>query len=84
MFWLDEELGAQVVLILVLGLVLLVVVVMEVVYQVYLDGVITVVDSKNCLVQMAGGRDPGESGGLNDWLRQVPGPGLEHFFKLTP
>ena len=33
MFWLDEELGAQVVLILVLGLVLLVVVVMEVVYQ---------------------------------------------------
>jgi len=49
MFWLDEELGAQV----------------------YLDGVITVVDSKNCLVQMAGGRDPAETGGLNDWLRQV-------------
>ena len=45
---------------------------------------ITVVDSKNCLVQMAGGRDPGESGGLNDWLRQVPRLGLGHFIKLTP
>jgi G3E family GTPase len=49
MFWLDEELGAQV----------------------YLDGVVTVVDSKHCLAQMTGARDPKEGGGLNDWLRQV-------------
>jgi len=49
MFWLDEELGAQV----------------------YLDGVVTVVDSKNCLTQMKGGGDPNASGGLSDWLRQV-------------
>ena len=39
--------------------------------QVYLDGVVTVVDSKNCLTQMKGGGDPNASGGLSDWLRQV-------------
>ena len=37
----------------------------------YLDGVVTVVDSKNCLTQMKGGGDPNASGGLSDWLRQV-------------
>ena len=41
------------------------------VHQVYLDGVVTVVDSKNCLTQMKGGGDPNASGGLSDWLRQV-------------
>merc|ERR1719167_441991 len=49
MFWLDEELGADV----------------------YLDGVVTVVDSKHCLKQMTSQRDPKEGGGLNEWLRQV-------------
>jgi len=49
MFWLDDELGAQV----------------------YLDGVVTVVDSKHCLTQMTAKRDPKEGAGLNDWLRQV-------------
>ena len=39
--------------------------------KVYLDGVVTVVDSKNCLTQMKGGGDPNASGGLSDWLRQV-------------
>ena len=39
--------------------------------QVYLDGVVTVVDSKNCLTQMKGSGDPNASGGLSDWLRQV-------------
>jgi len=46
MFWLDEELGADV----------------------YLDGVITVVDSKHCLTQMKETRD---NGAINEWLRQV-------------
>ena len=41
------------------------------VHQVYLDGVVTVVDSKNCLTQMKGSGDPNASGGLSDWLRQV-------------
>jgi len=49
MFWLDDELGAQV----------------------YLDGVVTVVDSKHCLAQMTAKKDPSEAGGLNEWLRQV-------------
>jgi len=46
MFWLDEELGADV----------------------YLDGVVTVVDSKHCLDQM---KEEREGGVLNEWLRQV-------------
>ena len=46
MFWLDEEIGADV----------------------FLDGVITVVDSKHCLQQMKETRD---NGALNEWLRQV-------------
>ena len=46
MFWLDDELGADV----------------------YLDGVVTVVDSKHCLQQMKETRD---NGALNEWLRQV-------------
>ena len=46
MFWLDEELGADV----------------------YLDGVVTVVDSKHCLKQM---REQRPEGVLNEWLRQV-------------
>ena len=46
MFWLDEELGADV----------------------YLDGVVTVVDSKHCLDQM---KEVREGGALNEWLRQV-------------
>ena len=46
MFWLDEELGADV----------------------YLDGVVTVVDSKHCLQQM---REERPGGVLNEWLRQV-------------
>ena len=46
MFWLDEELGADV----------------------FLDGVITVVDSKHCLQQM---KETRENGALNEWLRQV-------------
>ena len=46
MFWLDDELGADV----------------------YLDGVVTVVDSKHCLTQMKESR---EDGVLNEWLRQV-------------
>ena len=43
----------------------------DLVPKVYLDGVVTVVDSKNCLTQMKGGGDPNASGGLSDWLRQV-------------
>ena len=46
-------------------------IVYSLVHQVYLDGVVTVVDSKNCLTQMKGGGDPNASGGLSDWLRQV-------------
>jgi len=46
MFWLDEELGADV----------------------YLDGVVTVVDSKHCMDQM---KEEREDGALNEWLRQV-------------
>jgi len=46
MFWLDEELGADV----------------------YLDGVVTVVDSKHCMEQM---KEVREGGALNEWLRQV-------------
>jgi len=46
MFWLDEELGADV----------------------YLDGVVTVVDSKHCMEQM---KEEREGGALNEWLRQV-------------
>lgn len=49
MFWLDEELGADV----------------------YLDGVVTVVDSKHCVTQMTAQMDPNAGGGLNEWLRQV-------------
>ena len=73
MFWLDEELGAQVgspfplpeqIDDFCINVNLLV-------HQVYLDGVVTVVDSKNCLTQMKGGGDPNASGGLSDWLRQV-------------
>ena len=36
--------------------------------DVYLDGVITVVDSKHCLTQMKETRD---NGAINEWLRQV-------------
>jgi len=39
--------------------------------QIYLDGVVTVVDSKHCLTQMTAKKDPNEAGGLNEWLRQV-------------
>jgi len=46
MFWLDDELGADV----------------------YLDGVVTVVDSKHCMEQM---NEVREGGALNEWLRQV-------------
>jgi len=46
MFWLDEELGADV----------------------YLDGVVTVVDSKHCMEQM---KEVKEGGAMNEWLRQV-------------
>ena len=46
MFWLDDELGADV----------------------YLDGVVTVVDSKHCFTQM---RETRDNGALNEWLRQV-------------
>ena len=46
MFWLDEELGADV----------------------YLDGVVTVIDSKHCLQQM---REERPGGVLNEWTRQV-------------
>ena len=70
MFWLDEELGAQVDPCFPL-LEQIVTIVYSLVHQVYLDGVVTVVDSKNCLTQMKGGGDPNASGGLSDWLRQV-------------
>ena len=46
MFWLDEELGADI----------------------YLDGVVTVVDAKHFAQQMVEKR---EGGVMNEWLRQV-------------
>ena len=48
--------------------------------DVYLDGVITVVDSKHCLMQMKETRD---NGAINEWLRQV-GTYTFYFFPPLP